>query len=264
MDKISIYQVDAFSNELFSGNPAAVCPLEKFLSDELMQSIAAENNLSETAFFVKNSKGYEIRWFTPAREVKLCGHATLATAYVIFRYFEQSADQIKFDSKSGPLYVRKIDNGIIQLNFPAIFPEKIELMSELSEALGAVPTSLYQSKQDFLAVYRHQDEILSIKPDFNQLLELDLRGVIVSSPGKQGEYDFVSRFFVPKCGVPEDPVTGSAHCILTPYWASVLDKTKLKAKQLSKRGGVLLCELEDNRVYLSGNASLYMQGEIFI
>lgn len=259
---ITLYQVDAFTETLFSGNPAAVCPLEKFLPDEIMQSIAAENNLSETAFFVKNGKGYEIRWFTPASEVKLCGHATLATAYVIFNFFDRPADQIKFDSMSGPLFVKKSDNGTIQLNFPAIFPEEIELLPELSEALGSAPTALYQSKQDFLAVYKQQDEVLSIQPDFDKLLKLDLRGVIVSSPGNKGEYDFVSRFFVPKCGVSEDPVTGSAHCILTPYWAKTLSKNQLSARQLSKRGGDLQCELVGDRVYLSGKGVLYMTGEI--
>lgn len=259
--KIKFYQVDAFTDRLFSGNPAAVCPLTEFLSDELMQAIAAENNLSETAFLVKTDVGYHIRWFTPTNEVKLCGHATLASAYVIFNYLDTDIESIEFESKSGPLYVNQHDDGCIKLNFPAISVEKIEFIPGLVDALGSTPVAMYQSTQDFLVIYDNEKEILSINPDLNKLSKLDLRGVIISSQSNT-EFDFVSRFFVPKCGVAEDPVTGSAHCILTPYWSRELGKTVLKAKQLSKRGGELLCEIHNDRVYLSGNAVLYMEGEI--
>ncbi len=262
--KIDLYQIDAFTNHLFSGNPAAVCPLPQFLPTDVMQSIAAENNLSETAFFIRKNENFEIRWFTPENEVKLCGHATLASAHVIFNFLEKEINQITFDSKSGPLYVKKISDGNIQLNFPVISPEPIEAMKNLNEALGITPKALYKSKQDFLAIFENQGEIESICPDFNKLLELDLRGVIISSLSNVPGFDFVSRAFFPKYGVPEDPVTGSAHCLLTPYWAKVLGKMQLKAKQLSKRSGELLCELDNDRVLLTGKAVPYMKGEIEI
>lgn len=262
--EIDFYQIDSFADHLFSGNPAAVCPLPEFLSAEVMQSIAAENNLSETAFFIRKKEDFEIRWFTPEHEVDLCGHATLAGAYVIFNYIDKETNQITFHSKSGPLHVKKIDDGSIQLDFPAIFFEPTEAMKSLNEAFGMEPKALYKSKQDFLAIFEKQAEIESIRPDFNKLLELDLRGVIVSSPSNIPGFDFVSRFFAPKFGVPEDPVTGSAHCTLTPYWAKALGKTKLKAKQLSKRGGEILCELNNDRVLLTGKSVTYMKGKIEI
>lgn len=260
---IELYQIDAFANQLFSGNPAAVCPLTEFLPDETMQAIANENNLSETAFFVKDKDEYHIRWFTPAHEVKLCGHATLATAFVVFNYFEKDTNNICFHSKSGPLYVKKLDNDSIQLDFPAIHVEKIDFLPTLVDALGVTPKAMYQTHQDYLVVFDNEEQILSIQPDFSQLLKLDLRGVIISSPSNN-KFDFVSRFFAPKVDVYEDPVTGSAHCILTPYWADKLSKNKLKAKQLSQRGGELQCELLGDRVLLSGQTKLYMQGSLFI
>ncbi|WP_201258132.1 PhzF family phenazine biosynthesis protein [Piscirickettsia litoralis] len=235
MKEIDIYQVDAFSGQLFGGNPAAVCPLDAWLGDELMQHIAAENNLSETAFFVENSAGFSIRWFTPTNEVKLCGHATLASAYVIFNHIKPELNEIIFDSLSGPLIVKRQENNLIQLNFPVIPSWQIERLPEVSAALGATPNKLYQSKQDYVAVFNDEKTIKEIQPDFSQLMKLDLRGISVTAAS--GRYDFSSRYFVPKCGVNEDPVTGSAHCVLAPFWANQLDKNQLIAYQASKRGG---------------------------
>ncbi len=259
--KLDLYQIDAFAHRLFAGNPAAVCPLTKFLPDETMQAIANENNLSETAFFVKNNGAYQIRWFTPINEVDLCGHATLASAFVIFNYLDPDAKNIQFESNSGPLYVTKLNDGRIQLDFPAINVEKIEPLPDLVDALGVAPLAMYSSIQDYLVIYNNEQQITSMSPDLNKLLKLDLRGVIVSCRSNN-EFDFVSRFFVPKCGIPEDPATGSTHCMLAPYWARELGKTTLNARQLSKRGGEFFCEVHKDRVYLAGNVFLYMKGEI--
>lgn len=261
--KLKIYQVDAFADGLFTGNPAAVCSLTEFLADDLMQSIAAENNLSETAFFVKKGDGYHIRWFTPECEEQLCGHATLASAFVIFNYIDLDTQKLSFESMSGPLHVEKRADGLLELNFPAVEVEEMVDMPLLVEALGTMPKKIYRSKLDYLAVFDDEAEVRELQPDFNKMDLLDLRGVIASSRS-QGEFDFVSRYFAPKCSVHEDPVTGSAHCILAPYWASQLGKNILKAKQISKRGGVLLCEVEQERVRLAGNAVLYMEGELVI
>lgn len=260
--KIKLYQVDAFAEGLFTGNPAAVCPLETFLPEDVMQLIASENNLSETVFFTPSSNGYHIRWFTPENEVKLCGHATLAASYVIFNYLDPLCDKIVFDSKSGPLYVEKLTDGYIQLDFPAIAAVKIPPIAKLNDALGIEPVAFYRTHQDYLIELESRTHVLAVKADLVKLRGLDLRAVIVSSADE--EYDFVSRFFAPDCGVPEDPVTGSAHCILAPFWGKRLAKTVLKAKQLSKRGGEVLCELKDDRVLLSGKAVLFMQGEIYL
>ena len=268
--KYPLYQVDAFTLQRFAGNPAAVCPLDAFLPDETMQAIAAENNLSETAFFTQNNGRYHIRWFTPETEVKLCGHATLASAFVIFNILEPSRTEITFDSLSGPLIVQKIqqqNNQIIQMDFPAISVEPIDISPDIAKALGGEPIAMYRSYQDYLVIYKTPEDILAIRPDFDALLKLDLRGVIVSAPCDSYEnkpLDFVSRFFVPGCGVPEDPVTGSAHCILAPFWAKQLGKSRLLAKQISKRGGEILCEVKHDRVLLSGHGVLYLKGEIEI
>ena len=261
--KIDLYQVDAFTTQLFAGNPAAVCPLTAFLPDAVMQSIAAENNLSETAFFIPKDDHYHIRWFTPNNEVKLCGHATLATAFVIFNFLDKQCNSVTFDSLSGLLHVKKLANGSMQLDFPVIAIEQVEPPTVLVAGLGIPPKAVYRSTQDYLVIFDNREQIVSLKPDFNKLLDVDLRAVIISSE-TMDEYDFVSRFFAPKCGIPEDPVTGSAHCILAPYWAKQLNKTVLRAKQLSQRGGELLCEVKENRVLLTGNAVLFMRGEIFI
>lgn len=258
--KIKIYQIDAFANKLFSGNPAAVCILDSWLDDTVMQNIAMENNLSETAFAVKDNDQYLIRWFTPIFEVNLCGHATLATAYVLFSYFEKNSTKINFhSSRSGPLSVTK-NNELLTLDFPKDIIIPIKPSKEMIEALGAIPSKGFEGRDDFMMVYDSQDQIESISPDFSKLSRLGRRGVIVTAPGNT--VDFVSRFFAPQCGVDEDPVTGSAHTTLVPYWAKQLDKKTLSAQQLSKRGGQLQCELHDDRVKICGKAVQYMVGEI--
>ncbi len=256
---MKLYQIDAFANRIFEGNPAAVCPLEEWLDDELMQNIAIENNLSETAFFVKKDDGnYSIRWFTPNSEVDLCGHATLASAYLIFDILKTEENEVRFDSRSGELIVTK-EGELITLNFPVRIVEKKEAPDSLLEAMGLEPGEVYFNKS-FLFVYKSEDEVRSIAPDFNKMLETKTHGVIVTAPGKN--CDFVSRFFVPDVGVNEDPVTGYAHTILTPFWSKKLGRKKLKAFQASKRGGELFCEDLGERVKISGKAKLYMVGEI--
>ena len=258
--KLDIYKINAFSEKLFKGNPAAVIPLEQWLPDNLMQNIAYENNLSETAFFISSGKGYHIRWFTPKSEVKLCGHATLATAYVVFNILNENSNEIVFDSLSGKLAVKKIGNQFT-LDFPSQKPVRCEIQSKLIDGLGKEPIACYKN-EDYLALYEKQSDILNIRPDFNILKQLDLRGLIITAPGIK--FDFISRFFVPKLGIDEDPVTGSAHTQLTPYWAEKLNKLKLKAKQVSSRGGVLYCEQKNDRVMISGSAVLYLKGQINI
>lgn len=257
--KIRIYQVDAFTRELFHGNPAAVCPLETWLPDETMQQIAMENNLAETAFYVKGEGGYRIRWFTPLLEVDLCGHATLAAAYVLF-HFEGCADpSVEFASRSGPLTVRN-DRDCLTLNFPTDRIEKTAVHAGLIEAIGLPPIEAYKGKTDYMLVYSKATQVENLIPDMELLAEVPARGVIVTAPGS--EVDFVSRFFAPQTGIPEDPVTGSAHTTLTPYWSSRLGKTELTAQQLSKRRGWLRCRLAGERVEISGEAKAYMNGWI--
>ena len=258
-----IYQIDAFTNQAFGGNPAAVCILDSWLNPELMQKIAQENNLAETAFAVKKDELYEIRWFTPEVEVDLCGHATLATAFVLFHFYELKKNTIQFCSgRSGNLTVNKANNGWLTMDFPSDNLIAIQNIEELDNAIGQVPLKTLKGKTDYMMVYRSQKEIEAIEPNHHLLAQLDIRGVIVTAPGD--EVDFVSRFFAPACGIPEDPVTGSAHTSLSPYWAEVLDKTKMTAKQLSKRGGDLVCEYLGERVKISGKAVLYLTGEIDI
>ncbi len=256
--KIKIYQVDAFANSLFTGNPAAVCPLQSWLSDALMQAIAAENNLSETAFFVPSKNGFQLRWFTPVREVDLCGHATLATAQIIFETLNYSDSTIIFETRSGELRVHK-NGGDLTMDFPASPPALCAIPEIIGRALGRQPREVWAA-EDYLVVFDTQAEVLAIKPDFALLSRLDLRGVIVTARGD--EVDFVSRFFAPKYGINEDPVTGSAHCILTPYWVQQLGKNSLRARQVSQRGGDIACELKGGRVFLSGAAVIFMEGEI--
>ncbi len=258
--KLSIYQIDAFAEKAFEGNPAAVVPLEKWLVDKTLQAIAAENNLSETAFFVPRDGDFHIRWFTPKKEVKLCGHATLASAFVLFSELGYVQDIVRFDSLSGPLSVIREENSLT-LDFPAQKPEKCEIPDGLTEGLGKSPAECY-SNADYIAIFESENDIANIKPNYSHLAQLDLRGVIVTAPSS--DYDFVSRFFVPKYGIPEDPVTGSAHTQLVPYWSERSGKTKFQAKQISSRGGKLTCELKGNRVLISGSAVKYLEGTIEI
>ena len=243
--KLAIYQIDAFAEQTFTGNPAAIIPLDSWLEDQKMQSIAEENNLSETAFIVATDNGYHIRWFTPSCEVDLCGHATLAAAYVVIQCLQENRNPVCFDSKSGKLFVsHKIDANkktILTLDFPASEYEEVETPQALIQGLGKAPIETVAAA-DYLAIFSSEEEVLQLTPNFAQLQELDRRGVIASAPGK--DVDFVSRFFAPNAGINEDPVTGSAHCLLTPYWANRLDRTQLTAKQRSARGGYLTCTLQ--------------------
>jgi predicted PhzF superfamily epimerase YddE/YHI9 len=258
--KIPIYQVDAFSNQLFKGNPAAVCPLTEWLPDELMQNIAEENNLAETAFIVPSQTGYEIRWFTPAVEVDLCGHATLASAHVMFHELGYLGDKIEFHSpRSGPLTVTQRGSELV-LDFPCDTISQIDVEPMYSAGLSKAPKAAYKGKTDYLFVYDAEADIRALQPDFQALKIHPVRGIIVTAPGEK--VDFVSRFFGPACGVNEDPVTGSAHTTLTPYWSSVLGKTTLTAIQLSQRTGSLTCTLNGDRVEIAGESVLYLRGEI--
>jgi PhzF family phenazine biosynthesis protein len=261
MMNVRIYQVDAFAERLFSGNPAAVCPLEDWLPAAVMQEIAAENNLAETAFYVRRGASFEIRWFTPAVEVDLCGHATLAAAHVVFEEDGYAADTIEFASKSGPLRVRR-DGDLLELDFPADEIRDVEAPRILVEALGREPVHALKGKTDFLIVYENEDAILSLTPDIESLATVPARGIIVTAPGR--EVDFVSRFFAPQVGVPEDPVTGSAHTTLAPYWSGRLGKQELTAMQLSKRRGRLRCRLDGTRVRIAGRAVPYMAGRLML
>jgi len=259
---MKIYQIDAFANRLFTGNPAAVCPLNEWLPDELMQNIAAENNLSETAFLVKIQEGYEIRWFTPTIEVDLCGHATLASAYVLMEHLNIEGNEVVLQSpRSGKLTVRREDNRYI-LNFPADICTPVAPPTELLESLNRIPLECYKGKTDYMLVFKDQAQIIDLNPDFNLLKKVPARGIIVTAPGD--DCDFVSRFFGPQAGVDEDPVTGSAHTTLTPYWANRLNKTNLIAKQLSKRGGTLYCQHLKDRTEIGGTAVTYMIGQLTI
>ncbi len=257
--KIPIYQVDAFADEVFSGNPAAVCPLDNWLDDDIMQKIAMENNLSETAFFVKEKNGYHIRWFTPAIEVDLCGHATLASAHVLFNHLQIPENVIEFNSRSGILKVQS-DGQRYTMDFPTDQISKQDPPDEIISNIGIGPDSSWKGREDFMLVYGEQAIIERIKPDFKALAGSTGRGIIVTAPGK--DVDFVSRFFAPQAGIDEDPVTGSAHTTLTPYWSERLNKKELKARQISKRGGTLFCKYLNQRVEISGNAQTYMKGEI--
>lgn len=259
--KIDIYQIDAFTDKVFGGNPAAVCPLEAWPPDETLLNIANENNLSETAFFVKENNHYHLRWFTPTDEVELCGHATLASAFVIFEFLEPSEKTVRFGSLSGELIVHRTDNGL-QMDFPVWPHESIEITEDFVSALGARPLELFDG-HDWMAVFETQNDIENLNPNMEALKAFSKRGVLCTAPG-DGEIDFVSRCFFPSIGVPEDPVTGSAHCMMTPYWSDKLNKTSLSAHQISARGGKLLCELADDRIHITGNACLYMKGHIHV
>lgn len=254
--EIKIYQVDAFANKAFEGNPAAVCPLDEWLCDELLQKIAEENNLSETAFFVAKGSGFSLRWFTPEDEVDLCGHATLAAAHVLFQHFGYAKESILFYTKSGELEVGR-SRSEYSMSFPAVEAEPIDTPAVIKEALGVVPTKTLVAF-DYIVVLDSESQIKALSPDFVKLQALDLRGVVVTAPGDGT--DFVSRCFFPKLRVNEDPVTGSAHCELAPYWAKKLTRHQLIGKQLSQRTGLVQCEVIGDRVILSGSAVDYMSG----
>jgi PhzF family phenazine biosynthesis protein len=260
MMKLQLYMMDAFASGNMKGNPAAVCPLDTWLDDSILQHIAQENNQSETAFLVRNGTHFDIRWFTPTTEVDLCGHATLASASVIYNFLGYSGPMIRFNSKSGELDITR-NNDLITLNFPIIQVNKMDPTPDLINGLGKTPKEIYKAT-DILAVFEDEADIIDIKPNLYLLEKLNARGIVVTAKGHDA--DFVSRFFGPAVGIPEDPVTGSAHSMLVPYWASKLNKTKFHALQLSKRGGELFCELANNRVLISGKANLYMKGEIYI
>lgn len=258
--KIPIYQVDAFTSQVFSGNPAAVCLLENWLDDSLLQAIAAENNLSETAFLVRSKDGFDLRWFTPLVEVDLCGHATLASACVLFDCKNWPDESIRFQTrKSGQLAVTK-HNGFLEMDFPKRPPVPMELPEGLTEALGIRPKEVLGSEEDLLVVLEREQSVRDLIPDISGLARMKHRGIIVTARGQQ--CDFVSRFFAPRFGIPEDPVTGSAHCVLIPYWAEILAKQKLHAFQVSKRGGELFCSNHGKRVHIAGRAVLFLEGMI--
>jgi len=256
--KLPIYQIDAFASRPFEGNPAAVCPLDAWLPDALMQAIAAENNLSETAFFVPEEEGFRIRWFTPTTEVDLCGHATLASAHVLFHALGYERETIRFQSRSGPLTVAR-DGELLVLDFPAQPPVPCDTPAEIEAAFGIKPVECLKS-EDWLVVFDHEEQVHTASPHLDQLRKLDGRGVIITAPSKQ--YDFVSRFFAPNYGIDEDPVTGSSFTQLAPYWADCLGKTELLARQVSQRGGEVGCELKGDRVVIAGRAVQFLKGEI--
>ncbi len=256
---IPIYQVDAFTNVPFRGNPAAVCPLGAWLPDPTLQAIAAENNLSETAFFVGGQGRYELRWFTPAIEMDLCGHATLASAFVIFEKLERGLGEVEFDTRSGPLRVSRRE-GWLYLDFPARAPELPAEVPGLTDALGAQPEVVGLAR-DILAVFARAEQVRALRPDHARVRALG-RAVIATAPG--GDCDFVSRFFAAPHGIDEDPVTGSSHCTLIPYWSRRLGKQKLAARQLSARGGELRCEDRGERVLIGGQAAHYMEGTLCV
>lgn len=258
--KLSIYQIDAFANNPFEGNPAAVCPLQSWLPDEVMQSIAEENNLSETAFFVQTEHGFHIRWFTPVAEVDLCGHATLASAYVIFTFLGFEENTINFESKSGLLKVEQYDD-LLVMDFQTQPAIKCEVPEEIVQAFNNTPVECLKA-EDYIVVFKNEEEVRSSQPKLEALKNIDLRGVAITA--KSNKYDFVARFFASKYGVNEDPVTGSAYTQLVPYWAGVLGVSKLHAKQVSSRGGELFCKLAGNRVSIAGRAVTYLTGEIEI
>ena len=254
------YIVDAFTDKLFHGNQAAVCVLDKWLPEELMMNITRENNFSETAFAVKSNDGYDIRWFTPGGEINLCGHATLATAFVLFNYYEKNVDNITFHTMSGDLFIHRQQDEIV-MDFPAYRLNETSVTTQMTKAMGHEPLRAFIDR-DLMLVYEDEKIIREMSPDFGEMIQLDGGGVGVTAPGK--EYDCVSRFFTPKDKINEDPVTGSVHCMIAPYWAEQLGKKEIHAYQASERGGKLECRLQGNRVVISGKAVLYSVSELFV
>ena len=259
--QLKIYQLDAFTDKVFGGNPAAVIPLTKWLSDELMQKIALENNLAETAFYTPEGDKFHIRWFTPTVEVDLCGHATLATSYQIFHYENYPKSIIEFNSRSGILKVEK-QGDLLELDFPMDKLQPVETPQALIDSLGMTPRETFKGLTDYMLIFDSESQIKALNPDFRKMSEVDCRGVIVTAKGI--EVDFVSRFFGPNSGGDEDPVTGSAHTSLTPYWAKVLGKNEFNARQISARGGELACKLVGERVKIAGKVAPYLVGEITV
>jgi len=261
--RIPLYQVDAFTSRLFGGNPAAVCPLTEWLPEATMQAIAAENNLAETAFFVAQGDRYLLRWFTPTVEVDLCGHATLASGYVVTRILAPERLSVTFDTlKAGPLEVKR-DGDLLAMDFPAWPPEEKPADPRILAALGARPAESFVARGRTLVVYDRAEDVAALRPDFAAMCRVEGANAITTAPGRDG-VDFVSRYFAPNYGVDEDPVTGSAHCVLTPYWAARLGKEQLTARQISARGGELTCTLRGGRVTIAGHAVLYLEGAITI
>lgn len=260
--KQKIYQIDAFAGKVFTGNPAAVCPLEEWLTDETMQNIAMENNLAETAFYVKEGDEYAIRWFTPKAEVALCGHATMAAAYVLFNYENYMDNTVCFRSReNGCLLVRR-EGDLLIMNFPVDHLKECPVTADLTSCFNKQPIEAYKGKTDYLLIFSDEEVIAALQPDLKQIASLNARGVIASAKGKNT--DFVSRFFAPGLGINEDPVTGSAHTTLAPYWAGKLNKISLNAIQLSERKGLIRCTLLDDRVEIAGQCTPYMVGELFL
>lgn len=260
--KLTVYQVDAFTNKIFGGNPAAVIPLQSWLDDELMQLIAMENNLSETVYFVKNDDSYHIRWFTPSIEIDLCGHATLASAYIIKTFLEPHVQELHFTTEKAGTLKGYVKDGMYTLDFPARMPAATkDIPNNLLKSLGITTTIEVLKSRDYFVVLPNEEAVKNAEPDFSLMKELDA-GVIITAKGRSA--DVVSRFFHPAAGIDEDPVTGSAHCNLIPYWSEKLGTTKIFAKQLSKRGGDLWCEHKGDRVLMSGNCVLFMTGEISV
>jgi PhzF family phenazine biosynthesis protein len=257
-----IFQIDAFTTRRFSGNPAAVMPMDHFLPDAVMQAVAAENNLAETPFLVPEGGDYRLRWFTPKVEVPLCGHATLASAAVVMERLEPGRNSVVFHSASGPLTVKRADAGYV-MDFPARPSEKISAPHGLAEALGIVPTELFVNAFNYMAVLESAEALRELAPDMTAVARMDRPGAIVTAPG-DGIYDFVSRYFAPAKGIPEDPVTGAAHCMLTPYWAKRMGKTEFRAYQASRRGGEITCRLAGERVEVEGSSVFYLEGEVEI
>lgn len=259
--QIPLFQIDAFAGRVFAGNPAAVCPLEGWLPDATMQAIAAENNLSETAFFVGEGDSLALRWFTPRVEIDLCGHATIAAAHVWFSEYDRGAREVTFDTASGTVRVER-DGDLLVLDFPSRPAEACDAPDGLADALGVTPVEVYAGERDYMVVTAGRDDVRAARPDPVALEVIDRIGFIVTGP--DGDADFVSRFFAPAAGVPEDPVCGSAHCTLAPYWAKRLEKTHLYARQESARGGELFCELRGDRVRIGGRSVCFLQGTINI
>ncbi len=256
--ELLIFQVDAFTDRVFRGNPAAVVLLTEAVDDPILQAVAAENNLSETAFVLESPDGFDLRWFTPVSEVDLCGHATLAAAHVLFSRGRVRGERIQFSTRSGRLAVDQTQEGY-RLDFPARPPRPAVVTAELAEALGGQPGEAHEAR-DFMAVFESEADVAALRPDFERILRLGVFAIIATAPGDS--VDFVSRFFAPGVGVPEDPVTGSAHCTLTPYWAKRLGKSRLRARQISSRGGDLICQDDGERVLITGSAVDYLSGVI--
>ena len=257
--KLKQYVVDAFTDRVFGGNPAAVCVMDQWLDDETMLNIARENNLSETAYAVKEGSDYRLRWFTPGGEIDLCGHATLATAYVITRFYEPEADEVRFQTRSGLLTVVK-KGDLLEMDFPSYKLKKVEVTDEMEEAIGVRPLEAYMSR-DLLCILPTEDDVRNADPDMEKVKKLE--GLLLHISAKGNEYDSVSRSFAPKLNVPEDPVCGSGHCHIVPFWAVNDGKDKIVAYQASQRGGVLYCEYQGERIKMSGKAALFSEAEIY-